>query len=182
MHLGEARKRKQLMHNKLLQARLENLVELGWGEWLLRNANTLTDATRLVDYGAHRKRRFRLSKAKGLYHRRRMKCVVGCIRENRKRSDGVIMKSVGSKVFRIGGDNPTDQIKIEDKSAHAPYAEQAILTVGELYRVRGLHRSELTGGWVEIMDCDVDGTQVRSPTLPDTEFTEFDNLGVYEEM
>ena len=169
------------MHSKLLQARLERLVDLGWGDWLLRNANTLKDVTRLVDYKAHRKHRLRLVKAKDVYRRKRMKCVLKYIKENRERHHGVLMKSVGSRVFRIGGNDPTDQIKIGDKSAQAPYAEQTVFTQGESYRLSGVHRSELTGGWVQIMDCDVEGTHVRPPTLPDTKFAEYDSMSIYEE-
>lgn len=163
-----------------LQARLEKLIDQGWGEWLLRHANTPKDAERLVDYEAHRRRRVRIARAKATYHRKRMRCILKYIREGRLRYHGVLMESVGSKVFRIEAIAPTNQVKIKDKTANAPYAEQDLLTQGASYRISGLHRSELTGGWVQIMDCDVEGTHVRSPTIKDTEFTEFDNLTICE--
>jgi hypothetical protein len=66
------------------------------------------------------------------------------------------------------------------------HVSQSILTPGRSYRVTGWHKSDLTGGFVPIMDCDHDGHGgIRSPVPPAEQlghrYADFDDLAVTEE-
>lgn len=175
----------RVISDKKVMRRLDALVEEGLGEWLIRNV-TSWNVRDLLDYEMNVRHLQRTRRARLGYQRKRLGCVARYRKEGKHRTDGVLIEACSQSVG-FGGSGEASihegdevvRVRPQHPTGHA-MAYQNVLTVGKSYRVRGQHRSELTGGWVEIMDCDHDGKGgFRSPVGP-SKYAEFDDLFVAE--
>lgn len=155
------------MNKRKMQKRLDLLVQQGLGEWLLRNVSTAEEAAAVVDYEGQLRKRCTTVRARLQYHGKRMRCIAQYRREGRDRHAGALLHS-SSTVVSLG----TTEIPV--------HTSQSIVQPGTVYRVTGQHRSDVTGGWRSVLDCDVVGSSIRCPVVPSTPYQEFDDLAVMD--